>query len=124
VTALLLAFALAQAEPKPVPVFRGTVVVPKNATHCDRMRTNGKFQVRLRNAEPVAVFQMIADATCFSFSVEKGLKATISIRPNENEPKAELTGNELFNAAIADLERQGVTVKEEGTRRYRVSTVR
>jgi hypothetical protein len=74
VTALILALALAQVQPKEV-----TIVEPRTSTHCDRLRTDAKFKVRFQNAEPTGVFQMISDATCFTFVVEKGLKAKVSI---------------------------------------------
>lgn len=117
-TALLLALALAQAQPN-----EATVVGPRNTKACEHRRTDEKFKVRFQNSDATSVFQVIADVTCFTFVVEKGIKAKISIHPDKNEPAQDMTANEIFNAAIAELEKQGVAVKEEATRRYRVSAV-
>lgn len=96
---------------------------PSSNTQCERLRSEGKFQVQLRAVEAEKAFQTLADATCFSFAVEKGIKETVTIHPSDDEPVPVWTWSEFFNALIAEFEKQGVMVKEDGVRRYRVSAV-
>lgn len=114
-------------EPAPVqsPKAReATLVVPFNAAQCERLRDEGRFRMRLRGVEAEKVLQTLADATCFTFAIDKGLQATLTLQPSEDEPAADWTWSEFFNAVRTELERQGVLFKEEGARRYRVSAVR